>query len=170
MSKPRDILEEKAKQAGSLKNAIEEDNSAVKSNQDSKGVETIINEEGKKIIVFNDPLYSKEKRSTINFSVFRGKWEFEDIDDIDDDPEKCAVRFIPVKDSSSLTIGFKSLKDRVEFFDSIYSDNPMKQTGTGMSLEKIANSKVMKTTSGIVGLSVIGYGLYKLFKGKEEQE
>jgi len=168
MSKPRDILEEKAKKAEALKNAIDVEKSADKSVKNTKEVETIINEEGKKVIVFNDPLYSKEKRSTINFSVFRGKWEFEDIDDIDDDPEKCAVKFIPVKDSSSFTIGFKSLKDRVEFFDSIYSDNPMKQTGTGMSLEKIANSKVMKTTGGIVGLSVLGYGLYKLFKGKEE--
>lgn len=168
MSKPRDILEEKAKQTGTLKNSIDKEDSENKDPEITKEIETIINDEGKKVIVFSDPLYSKEKRSTINFSVFRGKWEFEDIDDIDDDPEKCAVKFIPVKDGSNITIGFKSLKDRVEFFDSIYSDNPMKQTGTGMSLEKIANSKVMKTTGGLVGLSVLGYGLYKIFKGKED--
>jgi hypothetical protein len=167
MSKPRDILEEKAKQTEALRNAIEKENQESNTQENPNEVKTIINEEGKKVIVFNDPLYSKEKRSTINFSVFRGKWEFEDIDDIDDDPEKCAVKFIPVKDGSNFTIGFKSLKDRVEFFDSIYSDNQMKQTGTGMSLEKIANSKVMKTTWGIVGLSVLGYGLYRIFKGKE---
>jgi hypothetical protein len=167
MSKPRDILEEKAKQTEALRNAIEKENQESNTQENPNEVKTIINEEGKKVIVFNDPLYSKEKRSTINFSVFRGKWEFEDIDDIDDDPEKCAVKFIPVKDGSNFTIGFKSLKDRVEFFDSIYSDNQMKQTGTGMSLEKIANSKVMKTTGGIVGLSVLGYGLYRIFKGKE---
>jgi hypothetical protein len=168
MSKPRDILEEKAKQSDALISAINNDTEGNSSRVNPNEIETIINEEGKKVIVFNDPLYSKEKRSTINFSVFRGKWEFEDIDDIDDDPEKCAVKFIPVKDGSALTIGFKSLKDRVEFFDSIYSDNTIKQTGTGMSLEKIANSKVMKTTGGIVGLSVLGFGIYKFLKGKNE--
>jgi hypothetical protein len=168
MSKPRDILEEKAKNTESLKDTIAENNTGIKSQAGTKEIETIVNEDGKKVIVFSDPLYSKEKRSTINFSVFRGKWEFENIDDIDDDPEKCAVKFIPVKDSSSLTIGFKSIKDRVEFFDSIYSDNSIKQTGTGMSLEKFANSKVMKTTGGIVGLSMLGYGLYKFFRGKED--
>jgi hypothetical protein len=51
--------------------------------------------------------------------------------------------------------------------DSIYSDNEMKQIGGGMSLEKFANSKVLKTTGGLVGLSVIGYGLYKLFSKKD---
>ncbi len=167
MAKAKDILEEKAKSAEALRDAI--DSEATELQEDNPDVKTIINEEGKKVIVFSDPLYSKEKRSVINYTIFRGGWEFENIDDIDDDPEKCAVKFVPKKDNSNFTITFKSLKDRVEFFDSIYSDNQMKQVGTGMSLEKIANSKVMKTTGSIVGLSVLGYGLYKLLRGKTEE-
>lgn len=167
MSKSKDLLEEKAKNTVSLQNTI--DNEDKELNQEAgSDIKTIINEEGKKVLVFSDPLYSKERRSTITFSVFRGKWEFEDIDDIDDDPERCAARFVPTKDGSSFTIGFKSIKDRVEFFDSIYSDNEMKQNGPGMNLEKFANSKVFKTTSGLVGLSVLGLGLYKFLKGKDE--
>ncbi len=82
------------------------------------------------------------------------------------DEEKCAVKFTPIRDNSNITVTFKSHKDRVEFMDSIYSDNDLKQVGGGMSLENIANSKVLKTTGGLIGLSVLGYGLYKMLKGK----
>ncbi|MFO7447175.1 MAG: hypothetical protein R6W90_12470 [Ignavibacteriaceae bacterium] len=168
MSKSKNILREKAKNSETLRDAINSEAPELQHVNQEESPKTIVNEEGKKVLVFKDPLYSKEKRSIINYSVFRGKWEFENIDDIDDDHEKCAVKFVPVKDGSSFTIGFKSLKDRVEFFDSIYSDKDMKQTGTGVSLEKIANSKVLQTTGGLVGLSVLSYGLYKFLKKKED--
>ena len=48
------------------------------------------------------------------------------------------MQFTPLKDSSSIIITFKSLKDRVEFMDSIYSDNEMKQIGGGMRLENLS--------------------------------
>jgi hypothetical protein len=38
----------------------------------------------------------------------------------------------------------------------------MKQRGSGMNLEKLANSRVLQTTGGILSLSVVGYGLYKM--------
>jgi hypothetical protein len=129
----------------------------------------IIDEDGKKVLVFHDPLYSRERRSVVNYTTFRGKWEFENLDNIDEsDPQKCAVKFMPVKEGSTVTIAFKSLKDRLEFVNSIYSDNELKQLGGGMNLEKFANSKILRATGGLIGLSLAGYGIYKLLAGKKE--
>ncbi len=171
MKKSRDILEKKSKESESLKESIDDEDSSALNEKNESDLSTVINEEGKEVLVFNDPLYSREKRSIINYTIFNGKWEFENIDDLDDtDKEKCAVKFTPVKDNSSTTIVFKSLKDRIEFMDSIYSDSEMKQMGGGINLERLANSKVLKTTGGIIGLSIAAYGLYKLFKGKDKEE
>ena len=52
--------------------------------------------------------------------------------------------------------------------DSIYSDNEMKQMGSGMRFEKLANSKILRTTGGLIGIGLAGYGLYKLFFGKKK--
>lgn len=169
MSKSRGILEQKASESQPLRAAIENPKDEIRE-QDALKPTTIINEEGKKVIVFQDPLYSREKRSIINYTIFKGKWEFENIDEPDEtDSEKCAVKFVPVSDGAEITIAFKSLMDRVEFMDSIYSDSEMKQVGTGIQLEDLANSKVLKTTGGLIGLSLAGYGLYKLF-GKTAKE
>lgn len=160
MKKSDEILKKKSKETVPLSSSISD--SGKKSGEVSQ--KTIRDDEGKEIKVFEDPLYSREKRSTINYSVFRGKWEFENLDEIDGEEENCAVKFYPVKDDSSFIIAFKSVKDRIEFFDSIYSDKEMKQRGGGMNLEKLANSRILQTTGGLISLSVIGYGLYKLFK------
>jgi hypothetical protein len=163
MLKSKDILVQKAKEVKSLKAGIEEDKSETP--REDLHPQIQLNESGKKVLVFSDPLYSTEKRSIVNYAMFRGKWEFENLDNIDEtDLEKCGVKFVPVRDSSNFTIAFKSLKDRVEFMNSIYSDNEMKQTGSGVNLEKIANSKVLKATGGLIGLSFAGYKLYKLLK------
>jgi hypothetical protein len=163
MLKSKDILIEKVKEVKSLRSSIESEKKGTP--KEDLHPKTVINEEGKKILVFSDPLYSREKRSVVNFTNFRGKWEFENLDDIDEnDPEKCAVKFTPIRDSSNITIAFKSLKDRIEFMDSIYSDNEMKQIGSSINLEKIANSKVLKATGGLIGLSYAGYKLYKILK------
>ncbi len=158
MTKSNEILKKKADESHPLRENIDDENL----NSGEIMQQTIIDDDGKKIRVFEDPLFSREKRSTVNYSVFRGKWEFENLDEIDGDEENCAVKFHPVKDESSFIIAFKSVKDRVEFFDSIYSDNEMKQRGSGMNLEKLANSRVLQTTGGILSLSVVGYGLYKM--------
>lgn len=167
MSKTKEILEQKAKSAEPLKKTLE-DEETVGTSSLSDTPKTIITENGKEVLVFQDPLHSKENRSVVNYSIFRGKWEFENIDDLDEaDHEKCAVKFTPLKDNSSFIITFKSIKDRVEFMDSIYSDNEMEQIGGGMRLEDIANSKVFRTTGGLIGIGLAGYGLYKLFFGKK---
>jgi hypothetical protein len=162
MKKSDEILKEKARGSEPLSELLDDEN--VPSGEVLQ--KTIVDEEGKKVKVFEDPLFTRERRSTVNYSVFRGKWEFENIDEIDGVEDNCAVKFYPVKDESSFVIAFKSVKDRVEFFDSIYSDKEMKQRGGGMNLEKLANSRVLQTTGGIISLSVLGYGLYKMFKKK----
>lgn len=165
MLKSKDILVQKAKEVQNLRSSIDLGNKDT--SLEDIYPKVVIDENGKKVLVFSDPLFSKEKRSVVNYSIFKGKWEFENFDDIDEsDVEKCAVKFNPVKDSSDFTIAFKSLKDRVEFMDSIYSSNEMKQIGGGINLEKLANSKVLKATGGIVGLSIFGYKLYKLLNKK----
>lgn len=170
MSKSKEILQKKAKTSETLKESIG-DKAERSTSSKSTEPQTIVNEEGKEVLVFEDPLHSKENRSIVNYSIFRGKWEFENIDDLDEgDKEKCAVQFTPTKDSSSIIITFKSLKDRVEFMDSIYSDNDMKQIGGGMRLENLANSKILRTTGGLIGIGLAGYGLYKLFFGEKEDK
>ncbi len=167
MSKTREILSQKAKEVQKLKDSLENESSEI--TQEEAKSKTIINEKGKEVLVFKDPLFSRERRSTVTYSVFNGRWEFENIENMDEnDEEKCAVKFTPVRDNSNITVTFKTHKDRVEFMSSIYSDNDLKQIGGGMSLESIANSKVLKTTGGIIGLSVLGYGLYKMLKGKDD--
>lgn len=169
MKNTKDILKEKAEESFTLKNSILDEKHEQEEVDTSKPT-LIVNEKGDKVLVFSDPLHSREKRSVVNYSVFRGKWEFENIDDLDEtDKEKCAVKFKPVGDGINFTIAFKSLMDRVEFMDSIYSDKEMKQTGTGIQLEDIVNSKVLKTTGGLIGLSLLGYGLYK-FLGRNKEE
>ena len=170
MSKTKDILQKKAESSESLKESIDDESEQSESSESAES-QTIVNEEGKEVLVFDDPLFSKENRSVVNYSIFRGKWEFENIDELDEgDQEKCAVQFTPLKDSSSMIITFKSLKDRVEFMDSIYSDNEMKQIGGGMRLENLANSKILRTTGGLIGIGIAGYGLYRLFFGKKEDK
>jgi hypothetical protein len=171
MTKLRDELEKKSKESEPLSNTIGEENSSAQNKANEFSPRTIINKEGKEVLVFSDPLYSREKRSIINYTIFHGKWQFENIDDlVETDDEKCAVKFTPVKDGSTTSIVFKSLKDRVEFMDSIYSDSEMRQIGGGINLEKFANSKVLRTTGGILGLSLAAYGLYRLIKGKDKEE
>jgi len=160
LKKTKDILKQKANEVQPLSSIKKDEPVTAEENFKPK---TIVNEEGKKVLVFKDPLHSKENRSVVNYTIFRGKWDFELMEDIDEnEPEKCAITFTPVKDGSNLTIAFKSIKDRVEFMDSVYTHEQMKQRGGGMSLEKLANSKVVRNTGGIIGLSLAGYGLYKL--------
>lgn len=168
MTKVREILRRKSQYTDPLSASVEDIFSEIEDKIEHKNEVEVLEQDGKKVIVFNDPLYSREPRSTVNFSIFRGKWEFEPLEDIDEtDPDKCAIQFTPLNDSAKVIIAFKSIKDRVEFMNSIYANEEMKQVGSGMSFEKLANSKVLKTTGGLLGLGVAGYGLYKLFAKKE---
>lgn len=170
MTKVREILRRKAQYTDPLSASVEDIFADIEDKIQHKDEVEVLEKDGKKVLVFNDPLHSREPRSTVNFSVFRGKWEFQPLEDIDEnDPDKCAIQFTPLNDSAKFIIAFKSVKDRVEFMNSIYANEEMKQVGSGMSFEKLANSKVLKTTGGLLGLTVAGYGLYKLFSKKNEE-
>lgn len=171
MTKSREILRKKSQYSDPLSASVEDIFAEIENGLDNKDVIEYIEKDGNKVLVFNDPLYSKESRSTVNYSIFRGKWEFELLENIEEnEPDKCAVQFNPLSDTASIIIAFKSVKDRVEFMNSLYADKEMKQVGGGMSLEKLANSKVLKTTSGLIGLGIAGYGFYKLFSKKKDKE
>ncbi|MBK7630090.1 MAG: hypothetical protein IPJ23_05225 [Ignavibacteriales bacterium] len=171
MVKSREILRRKSQISDTLSASVEDIFAEIENEIDHKDEIEVLDRNGKKIIVFNDPLYSREPRSTVNYSIFRGKWEFEPLEDIDEnDSDKSAIQFKPLSDSAEVIIAFKSIKDRVEFMNSIYSSEEMKQVGSGMSLEKFANSKVLKTTGGLLGLTMAGYGLYKMFTKKEDDK
>ena len=168
MAKVREILRRKSRYSDPLSASVEDMFAEIENGIEHKDEVEVIERDGRKVFVFNDPLYSREPRSTVNYSVFRGKWEFEQLEDIDEnDEDKCAIQFNPLNDSAEVIIAFKSIKDRVEFMNSIYSSEEMKQVGGGMSFEKLANSKVLKTTGGLLGLTAAGYGLYKMFSKKD---
>ncbi|MCL6494938.1 MAG: hypothetical protein K6T54_09215 [Ignavibacterium sp.] len=170
MVKSKEILKRKSKETDPLSASVEDIIADIEDEILNKHEVEVIEKDGKKILVFNDPLFSREPRSIVNYSIFRGKWEFELLEDIDEtDPDKCAVEFTPLNDRAKLIIAFKSVKDRVEFMNSIYASQEIKQVGSGMSLEKIANSKIMKTTGGLLGLTVAGYGLYKFLRRKKDE-
>jgi len=171
MAKAKEILRRKSQYTDPLSASVEDIFADIENEIENKDQVEITEKDGKKVVVFNDPLYSREPRSTVNYSIFRGKWEFEPLEDIDEnDPDKCAIQFTPLNDSAKVIIAFKSIKDRVEFMNSIYGSEEMKQVGSGMSLEKLANSKLLKTTGGILGLTAAGYGLYKLFSKKNNED
>ena len=170
MIKSKEILKRKSKETDPLSASVDDIIADIEDEVLNKHEVEVIQKDGKKILVFNDPLFSREPRSIVNYSIFRGKWEFELLEDIDEnDSEKCAVEFTPLNDKAKLIIAFKSVKDRVEFMNSIYASQEMKQIGSGMSLERLANSKVMKATGGILGLTMAGYGLYKFLRKKKDE-
>lgn len=171
MAKSRETLKRKSKYTDPLSASVEDIFADIENEIEQKDTVEVVEKDGKKVLVFNDPLYSREPRSTVNYSVFRGKWEFEPLEEIEEnDPDKCAIQFTPVNDSAKFIIAFKSMKDSVEFMNSIYASEEMKQTGSGMSFEKMANSKLLKTTTGLIGLTAAGYGLYKMIIKKNEEE
>lgn len=171
MTKVREILRRKSQLADTLSASVEDIVADIENEIDQKNAVEVIERDGKQVLVFHDPLHSREPRSIVNYSIFRGKWEFELLDDIDEtDSDKCSVQFNPLNDSAKLVIAFKSVKDRVEFMNSIYTSEEIKQVGGGMSLERFANSKILKTTGGLIGLTLAGYGLYKSFKKKNNDD
>ena len=171
MTKTKEILKRKSRISDPLSVSVDDIFDEIENEYEDKDEVEVVERNGKKVIVFNDPLYSREPRSTVNYSIFRGKWEFELLENIEEtDPDKCAIQFKPVSDNSEVIIAFKSVKDQIEFMNSIYASEEMKQVGSGMSLEKLTNSKILKTTGGLLGLTMAGYGLYKLFSKKDDAE
>jgi len=101
MTKVREILRRKSQLTDTLSASVEEIVADIENDIEHKNTIEVIEKDGKQILVFHDPLYSREPRSIVNYSIFRGKWEFELLEDIDEtDSDKCSVQFNPLNDSS----------------------------------------------------------------------
>jgi len=94
MAKVREILRRKSQYSDPLSASVEDIFAEIENEIEHKDEVEVIEKDGKKVVIFNDPLYSREPRSTVNYSIFRGKWEFEPLEDIDEnDSDKCAIQF-----------------------------------------------------------------------------
>ena len=84
MAKSREILRRKTQYSDPLSASVEDIFAEIENEIEHKDEIEVLDRNGKKVVVFNDPLYSREPRSTVNYSIFRGKWEFEPLEDIDE--------------------------------------------------------------------------------------
>jgi hypothetical protein len=87
--------------------------------------------------LYIDPQYGEyQSQATINYAVFSSKWDIEDI------KEDNILRIIHRESGDSISLSFKSFKDKVEFAKGIYTNNRVNQIGQGLNLEDLANSKL----------------------------
>lgn len=92
---------------------------------------------------FNGKLYVDNEfgfevpKIKVQYAVFSSKW------DIEVPEEKKQLKIIHRDSGDSITLGFESIIDRVEFVNNIFASRPVKQIGVGMNLEKFANKNVL---------------------------
>jgi hypothetical protein len=87
--------------------------------------------------LYIDPQYGEyQPQATINYAVFSSNWDIEDVG------EDNILKIIHRESGDSISLSFKSFKDKVEFAKGIYANNPVKQIGQGMNLEVLANGKL----------------------------
>jgi hypothetical protein len=87
--------------------------------------------------LYIDPQYGEyQPQATINYAVFSSNWDIEDIG------EDNILKIIHRDSGDSISLSFKSFKDKVEFAKGIYANNPVKQIGQGLDLEELANGNL----------------------------
>lgn len=87
--------------------------------------------------LYIDPQYGEyQPQATVNYAVFSSKWDIEDIG------EDNILKIIHRDSGDSISLSFRSFKDKVEFAKGIYANNPVKQIGQGLNLEVLANGKL----------------------------
>lgn len=87
--------------------------------------------------LYIDPQYGEyQPQATINYAVFSSNWDIEDVS------EDNIIKIIHRDSGDSISLSFKSFKDKVEFAKGIYANNPVKQIGQGLNLEDFANGKL----------------------------
>ena len=95
--------------------------------------------------LYIDPQYGEDQpQATINYSIFSSKWDIEDI------KEDNIVKIIHRESGDSISLSFKSFKDKVEFAKGIYANNPVRQIGSGFNLELLANVRLKPKSETIV--------------------
>lgn len=87
--------------------------------------------------LYIDPQFGEyQPQATINYAIFSSNWDIEDIG------EDNILKIIHRDSGDSISLSFKSFKDKVEFAKGIYANNPVKQIGQGLNLEALANGKL----------------------------
>ena len=87
--------------------------------------------------LYIDPQYGEyQMQAVVNYAVFSSKWDIEDVG------EDNILKIIHRQSGDSISLSFKSFKDKVEFAKGIYANNPVKQIGHGLNLETLANGNL----------------------------
>ena len=95
--------------------------------------------------LYIDPQYGEDQpQATINYSIFSSKWDIEDI------KEDNIVKIIHRESGDSISLSFKSFKDKVEFAKGIYANNPVRQIGPCFNLELLANVRLKPNSETII--------------------
>ena len=90
--------------------------------------------------LYVDPQYGLDHHSSVmNYAVFSNEWDIEDV------REEYIVKMIHRSSGDTVLLSFNSLKDKINFVKNIYAAKPIKQVGSGMELEKLANSHLKPT-------------------------
>jgi hypothetical protein len=95
--------------------------------------------------LYIDPKFGEDQpQATINYAIFSSKWDIEDIE------EDNIVKIIHRDSGDSISLSFKSFKDKVEFAKGIYANNPVRQIGSGFNLELLANVRLKPKNQPII--------------------
>jgi hypothetical protein len=95
--------------------------------------------------LYIDPQYGEyQPQATINYVVFSSKWDIEDVG------EDNILRIIHRDSGDSISLSFKSFKDKVEFTKGIYANHPVKQLGQGLNLEVYANKNLKPKAENMI--------------------
>lgn len=117
--------------------------------------------------LYVDPQYGEyQPQATVNYAVFSSKWDIEDVS------EDNILKIIHRESGDSISLSFKSFKDKVEFAKGIYANRPVKQIGQGLNLEVFANSNLKpksETTINDLFKKVMLYNRKLIVKGRESQ-
>ena len=106
--------------------------------------------------LYIDPVFGEHQpQATINYAVFSSQWDIEDVG------EDNILKIIHRESGDSISLSFKSFKDKVEFARGIYATNPVKQVGKGLNLEHLANKNIKPKSGNNLSVVIKKYSLNK---------
>lgn len=93
--------------------------------------------------VFTDPLFEETyHEAKVNYGSFVGEWEFSTAEEIRGTEVDYMLSFNPKhRPDQVIRLGFKTLKDRMEFCKSTFTTKPLIQSSGRMRVDGIVNSK-----------------------------
>ncbi len=85
---------------------------------------------------YEDPSCDLINPVSVEYAVFSSEWDIEEL------KYDNGLKIIHRKSGDSISLGFTTLKDRVEFTKKIFASKKVKQIGGGMNLEQFANTRI----------------------------